>query len=67
MRRITEIKRVITKRLVSIELLQGSEYDIETQRLWVDLGHVDTFSDWYRKNPDKIPERLVKEYCDEQI
>lgn len=64
MKRITEIKRVITKRLINIRLLDGAEYDAETEKLWLDLGHVDTFCDWYRKNPDKIPERLVKEYYD---
>ena len=52
----------IQSNLIEIRFLSGVQFDRMTEKLWVDLGHMQTFETYYRNNPECVPTRFIREY-----
>lgn len=52
----------IQSNLIEIRFLSGVQFDRMTEKLWVDLGHMQTFETYYRNNPERVPTRFIREY-----
>ena len=52
----------IQSNLIEIRFKSGVQFDRMTEKLWIDLGHMQTFETFYRNNPERVPARLVRQY-----